>query len=95
MSVRPMLTIASIFGVVMLTDPAAAIQAPPKSTGYDAGERICEKLTVVGSRLAVKKVCMTRGQWDERRREDRDAIDQAQRSPCVLQHTSGTGRPGC
>ena len=42
----------------------------------DPQQTVCEKVTPPGSRLIVKKVCATRAQWAERRRNDRDALDE-------------------
>ena len=53
----------------------AETQAPKKA---DPNEVVCEKIEVLGSRLAVKRVCMTRSEWAERRRLDRQDIDKAQ-----------------
>ena len=54
-------------------------KAAPNHNVGDPNERICEKMTVVGSRLAVKTVCATRAEWAERKREDRDITEQAQK----------------
>ena len=53
----------------------------------DPSEMVCQRVEVLGSRLAVKKVCMTRSQWDDSRRQDRQAVEKAQASPCVIQPT--------
>ena len=39
----------------------------------------------LGSRLAAKKVCMTRAQWEEQRRADQQLISKSQLGPCVKQ----------
>jgi hypothetical protein len=49
----------------------------------DPNEVVCEKQEVLGSRLAVKRVCMTRSEWAERRRDDRALIQRSQLTPCV------------
>jgi hypothetical protein len=49
----------------------------------DPNEVICEKQEVLGSRLAVRKVCMTRAQWAEQRAVDRALIEQSQLGSCV------------
>jgi hypothetical protein len=70
--------------------------APPVSA-KDPNERICEKETIVGSRLATRRVCATRAEWEEKRRLDREAVDQAQRSangPCQTVNTH-SGAPAC
>lgn len=49
-----------------------------KKASKDPNEVVCEKQEVIGSRLASKKVCMTRSEWAERRRLERLEIDKAQ-----------------
>jgi invasion protein IalB len=68
---------------------AAAVQAQPAATPQvktkgDASEVICERQTVLGSRLAHRKVCMTRSQWEESRREDRKTIEKIQTERGVI-----------
>ena len=86
-------TLGAMFAAFLAT-PAIG-QKTPKNPASDADKKICEKITVLGSRLAVKQVCMTRAQWAERRLDDRQAIDAAQRSPCVTQSTNARGTPSC
>lgn len=67
--------------------------APNHNVG-DPNERICEKLTMVGSRLAVKTVCATRAEWAEKKQQDREAVERAQKlvvGPC---QTTG-GKTAC
>lgn len=78
--------------------PAAAQKqaAPATNTNVgDPNEKICQTITPIGSRLATKRFCGTRAEWEDRRRQDREAVENAQRSPCMVTHTSGTGRPAC
>lgn len=63
--------------------PAIAAAETKKTDTKDPNRIICEKQEVLGSRVATKKVCMTAAQWEERRREDRDAIDKGQRQVAV------------
>jgi hypothetical protein len=44
----------------------------------DASDLICERVSVIGSRLAVRKVCMTRLEWQEKKTLDREFIDRVQ-----------------
>jgi hypothetical protein len=44
----------------------------------DPNEVICEKQQEIGSRIVSKRVCMTRSQWQEQRRLDRQDLDRAQ-----------------
>jgi hypothetical protein len=55
--------------------PAAAKQKPQPG---DPGEIVCQKQEVVGSRLATRRVCMTRLQWQEQRAGDREGLEKAQ-----------------
>ena len=61
----------------------------------DPNEVVCEKQSIVGSRLATRRVCATRAEWAEKRRLDRDAIDQGQRSACMVTTTGSGGRASC
>ena len=84
----------AFFACVIVAAPAASPAANvdngrPKSEASKADQKVCEDITVVGSRLAVKRVCATRAQWAEKRRRDRDLVDQAQRSPCVVSQMDG------
>ena len=63
----------------------------------DPNQRICEDVTQVGSRLATKRICATRAEWAEKRKQDRAAVDEAQRSAnvgCSVINTH-SGTPSC
>ena len=53
--------------------PAAATAKPA-----DPNEVICEKQGETGSRLATKRVCMTRGQWADLKSHDRQETERVQ-----------------
>ena len=55
------------------TNTAAGKKAPK-----DVNEVVCERQEVVGSRLATRKVCMTRGQWADLKSQDRQDIEKVQ-----------------
>lgn len=79
-----------------LVQPAAAQNSGSRKAA-DPNEVVCEKIIMVGSRLATKRICATRSEWAEKRKQDRDAIDQAQRAangPCQTINTH-TGAPAC
>ena len=44
----------------------------------DPNEVVCERQEEIGSRLATKRVCMTRSEWAEQRRQDRMTIEKVQ-----------------
>ena len=86
---------ATLAGALIAAPVAAADSA--QAGAYDPNERVCEKIITTGSRLASKTVCMTRAQWEQRKRDDRDAVEGAQRAanaPCSTVNTH-TGAPVC
>ena len=60
-------------------DPATQQQA----AANNPDQKICEKITVTGSRLATRTVCATKREWDQRRLEERQLLDRSQLSACV------------
>ena len=65
--------------------PPAQGQAAPKP-----GEKlICEKEETVGSRLGAKKVCLTKSQWDEQKREHRETLEKFQQQNTSVGTPSG------
>ena len=73
------------------SQPSSSQQKP----AADPDERICEDVTQTGSRLATKRFCATRAEWEDKKRQDREAVEKAQMSPCVLTHNGSGGKPGC
>lgn len=70
------------------SDQSTAAPAPQAKKARDPNQIVCEKIEVAGSRLATKRVCMTRAEWAEQQRQDRMDTDKAQmQRPC----TSTTG----
>lgn len=67
--------------------PAYAGQAT--KTASDPNEKICQVVTPVGSRLATKKVCATRAEWEDKKRQDREATERAQTQLCVINPMTG------
>lgn len=73
--------------------PDGTVVAPAANT-TNSNEKICENIPEIGSRLAKKRVCATRAEWEEKRRLDREAVEQAQKligGPC---QTTPSGRNG-
>ncbi|CUS46678.1 MAG: hypothetical protein V4610_08635 [Pseudomonadota bacterium] len=81
-----------VFRVALLAAVASLMPAPlaaeqkndagTASKKRDPNQMVCENQEVLGSRLAVKKICMTRSQWAEQRRTDREMVQQSQVSGC-------------
>jgi hypothetical protein len=73
-----------IAGTVLVGSPVAAQAVQqlavktPVRTQLDPGEVICQRLTVVGSRIDSKRYCMTRLQWQEQRTGDREFTEKVQ-----------------
>jgi hypothetical protein len=71
--------IAMISAAVAALGTTAAVAADPAGKKQrDPNEVVCEKQKELGSRLAVKRVCMTRAEWAERRRLDRMDLEKTQ-----------------
>ena len=62
--------------IALLIPSAAAAQAQPADS--DPNALICRVNGETGSRLARARTCKTRAQWEEIRREQRNAVDRAQ-----------------
>lgn len=65
-----------------LSAPAFA-QAPaavpaPTTAAQNPNEIVCQKQEETGSRLAKKKICMTRAEWADRQLQDRQELERAQ-----------------
>lgn len=85
-----------VTGVTGLLAAVPASAADPAASKQGArNDRVCEDITLTGSRLATKRFCGTRAEWEDRKRQDREAVEAAQRGPCVLQSTGMRGRPSC
>ena len=58
-----------------------AAQTETKTTAEAAensDEIVCQKQEITGSRLGVKRICMTRSQWADRRLQDRQELERVQ-----------------
>lgn len=70
---------------LLIPAAASAQQAAAPTAPLPAGakvlnpnEVVCEKQEELGSRLATKRICMTRGQWADLRGQDRQEIERVQ-----------------
>jgi len=82
---RIVVGLAASVAFLVMSSPAvsqtAGQPASPQPTAKkvpDPNEVICEKEQDSSSRLASKRVCMTRSQWAEQRRLDRQDVEKAQ-----------------
>jgi hypothetical protein len=83
-----MRTFVIVSAASLLISPAVAVaqnaqqtpptqQQPAKATD-SASEIVCQKIEETGSRIASKRVCMTRSQWAEQERTDQQEIQRVQ-----------------
>lgn len=79
----------STFSLALLALAAAAPEPAPhgqpatRTNVGDPNEKICQNITPIGSRLATKRFCGTRAEWEDRKLQDKQALEKAQLSPCV------------
>lgn len=88
----------AIVAVIPATAATPSAVQQQSSTASDANEKICESISVIGSRLAKKRVCATRAEWEEQRRQDRQAMEQIQKQiggPCSVVANKNIGAPSC
>lgn len=97
MIIRPLVCVPLVFAALASATPASA--APVEQGARPASEeRICEKITVTGSRLATRKICATRAEWAERRRQDRETTEGFQtmrNNPCNSSNQPNTSTGNC
>ncbi len=69
---------ALISAAVAALGTTAAFAAPTGGKQKDPNEVVCEKQKELGSRVATKRICMTRAEWAEQRRQDRMDLEKTQ-----------------
>lgn len=65
---------------IAMAQAAPAGDAPAAAVAEDAGKEICKGEKPTGTRLAKKKVCRTKAEWDEFYRLQRQETEQMQRN---------------
>lgn len=68
----------SIIAATILLVSAQGTTAGSDESG-EADPMVCEKQGETGSRLHVRKVCMRRSEWAEKRAQEKQLIDRTQR----------------
>lgn len=81
--------IAFILVASLSLGSVATAEEPKPKKPYDPNEKVCETIKPVGSRLATKRVCATRAEWAEQRKQDREETEKAQRLGCLTQDACG------
>ena len=73
-------------------DPAVvATQSQPGAVrGANPTEIVCEKVEEIGTRLANNRICLSRAEWAQRRKDDRETVERAQQQRgCKLDQECG------
>lgn len=78
MMLRSALFLLGAIGGLATVAIAQTPASQPAKKALDPNEVVCEKQPVAGSRLATKRVCMTRAQWADLKSQDRQEIEKAQ-----------------
>ena len=78
-----MMSYLKLAAVCLVAMSASAIvnaqsNAPKVKNAPNTDDVVCEKVEVIGSRLAAKRICMKRSEWAERRLQDRQEVDKTQ-----------------
>jgi predicted secreted protein len=76
-----LVTISALGTAVATSAQVAALATPAQGQAKSAdpmSEVVCQKQEIVGSRLATRRICMTRQQWLEQRSSDRQDTEKAQ-----------------
>lgn len=68
-----------IAAALLAANGPSAAPADAKKATKDPNEMVCKREKVSGSNMK-QRVCMTAGQWEARREQDREMVDAAQRS---------------
>ncbi len=92
------IVIAAAIAALAIPAPSYSQQGPSQEKAApDPNQRICEDIVQTGSRLASKRFCGTRAEWEARQKQDRDAVDSAQRMAADPCHSTMThsGTPNC
>ncbi len=86
-----------IFSTSAAAFEASAQEATKASSASTQEQRICETITMTGSRLTKKKFCGTRAEWEDKKLQDRKVVEQIQtrlNGPCSTVNQHG-GTPAC
>jgi hypothetical protein len=63
---------------IALLIATGAQAAEPNKQDTKQNRLVCREIGETGSRLDTKRVCMTKEQWEQSRRDAREAVDQIQ-----------------
>ena len=82
--------LTTALAILLFTAPLhAQQQSSDQRPPPDPNERICQDIPELGSRLAKKRICATRQEWEDKRRQDRETTEKAQTQLCVVNPATG------
>lgn len=68
----------AILIALLLTSSAAFAAPKPEPAGRKGSEIVCRVNAETGSRLSRERVCLTRDQWSEQKRLQRQTVEKGQ-----------------
>ena len=80
---------ASLLLFALATTPVAT---PPQAPRHDPNQMICVRQADTASRIAPPRMCRTRAEWEDYRRDMRNSVERVQNHPqgrCVRMSTMG------
>jgi hypothetical protein len=77
--------VAALVGILLYAPAVGQSPSPKPKGGPDPNEIVCEKEQVLGSRLQTRRVCMTRAERADRRKEDREYLEREQTERGMIQ----------
>jgi hypothetical protein len=85
MHVIKVLKATPAFAVVLVFSSVAVADSGKQNqqSSEDPTELVCRTVYETGSRLRKNRVCMTRAQWADQKRQDRMLIEQSQMRACT------------
>ena len=85
-NIREMLWIVAALGAC---SAATTVSGQTVKGPRDPNEKVCQVIKPVGSRLATRKVCATRAEWEAQKQQDRELTERAQTQLCVVNPMTG------
>lgn len=70
------LILAALAASTALAEPPVIVRGPPAR--YDPHEIVCRSEAEIGSRLRTRRICVTRAEWAEHKRETQQHVEHAQ-----------------
>lgn len=83
----PLVAAASLFLMGAANDKS--IPSSAQRPVADPNQKVCQDITMIGTRLGKKRICATRAEWEQKRRDDREATERAQTQLCSPTTTTG------